>query len=83
MPDSTSHRDYSDIKALILKVLPADGKKVGNKSVRKKIRGEKPDLTDDDYWAAREELIRDGRAALVSRSANMKPYKGATDCFAL
>jgi adenine-specific DNA-methyltransferase len=50
----------AEIEALVLGLVPADGGGIGNRALLTAARGQRPDLTDDDYEAARERLIAAG-----------------------
>lgn len=76
MPDeSTPQSDYIGIKTKMLEVLPVDGSKIGNKAARSMIRNTITTLTDADYWAAREELIKDNKVALARGGNGGSIYK--------
>ncbi len=45
---------------LILSLTPEDGSSIGNSAMMALLRERVPDLTDDDYAAARDALVDDG-----------------------
>ncbi len=48
---------------LILSLAPEDGSSIGNGAMMALLRERVPDLTDDDYFAARDALVDDGLLA--------------------
>lgn len=52
--------DGESIKKAILAAVPADGSTIGNQSLLSAIQGKLPELSDDDYLAARDQLISEG-----------------------
>jgi adenine-specific DNA-methyltransferase len=49
-----------EIRDLILTLLPADGTAKGNLSLLASIKDQIPDVTEEDYWLARDSLVDDG-----------------------
>ena len=52
---------YDDLNDLILSHVPEDGSSIGNGAVMARIREARGNLTDEAYFAARDELVEDGR----------------------
>ena len=68
------------IKQLILQTVPSDGSTIGNGRLLDTLRITAPMITDQDYWATRDDLIdqgvlgkgrgRDGAVYLISANAS-------------
>lgn len=52
--------DGESVKKAILVAVPADGSTIGNQSLLSTIQGKMPEVTEDDYLAARDLLISEG-----------------------
>ena len=52
-----------DLRDLVLNMLPSDGSAMGNIAILAKIRSQYPEITDEEYWTARDSLVSDGLAA--------------------
>ena len=65
MASQLSDEEIKRLKSLVLKLVPEDGRSVGNKTLRgnflKKVQEETGlKLTDDDYWAVKNAVVADG-----------------------
>jgi adenine-specific DNA-methyltransferase len=50
-----------DIAEILYSILPEDGSAIGNASALTQVRAQVPDLSEEDYAAARDALVASGR----------------------
>lgn len=55
--------NQTTLRATLLAAVPENGSTIGNQSLLEHIRSQFPDLTEDDFWVARDELIEAGELA--------------------
>lgn len=53
--------EIQEIEAIIMALVPKDGKSIGNKSLLAELKKKVKDLPDDDYWKIRNRLIEAGK----------------------
>lgn len=53
--------DLKDFETKIMELIPKDGKPIGNKKLLEELKKKLKDLSDDEYWKRRNELIASGK----------------------
>ena len=51
------------LRAALLAAVPADGSTIGNQSLLEVLRGQFPQVSEDEFWAVRDALIEAGELA--------------------
>ena len=53
--------DQTLLRAALFAAVPDDGTSIGNQALLERLRNTSPELTEQDYWTARDALIADGQ----------------------